>query len=84
MVDARPKIKIKGLTISFGDVIALKSLDIDILQNEILSVIGPASSGKTSFLRSLNRLNDFEESHRMSGTISLDGRDVDRDMTSEN
>ncbi|MDP3789131.1 MAG: ATP-binding cassette domain-containing protein, partial [Candidatus Omnitrophota bacterium] len=83
MVDAKPKIKIKGLNISFGDVRALKDLDLDILQNEILSVIGPANSGKTSFLRSLNRLNDIEDAHKMSGTISLDSKDVYRDMTSE-
>lgn len=84
MVGAKTKIKIKDLNISFGDVRALKSLDLDILENEILSVIGPANSGKTSFLRSLNRLNDFEENHRMSGTILLDSKDVYRDIASEN
>ncbi len=77
------KIEVENLTIHFGKVRALTDLSLDVRENEILSVIGPANSGKTSFLRSLNRLNDFESHCRISGSIRLDGRDIHKDMEAE-
>ena len=44
------KIEVKELNIWFGKVLALKNLNLEIQSNEILGVIGPASSGKTSLL----------------------------------
>jgi phosphate transport system ATP-binding protein len=78
-----PKIKVRDLTIHYGKVLVLGNLSLDIQENEILSVIGPANSGKTSFLRSLNRLNDFDPNIRMSGSILLDGRDIYKDIEAE-
>jgi phosphate transport system ATP-binding protein len=77
------KMKVRTLTIYYGKVRALSDLSLDIQENEILSVIGPANSGKTSFLRSLNRLNDFEPNMRMSGTIFLSGQDIYKDLEAE-
>ena len=37
----------------------LKNLDLEIKPNEIFGIIGPAGSGKSTFLRALNRLNDL-------------------------
>jgi phosphate transport system ATP-binding protein len=54
----------------------LRNLDFSINAFERLSVIGPANSGKTTFLRSLNRLNDLEHSFSKSGAIHLDGKDI--------
>ena len=48
-VKSQVKITVKELNIWFGKVLALKSLNLEIKSNEILGVIGPASSGKTSF-----------------------------------
>jgi len=77
------KIKVRELTIHFGKVRALKNLSLDIYENEILSVIGPANSGKTSFLRALNRLNDFEPQMKMSGSIRLDDKDIQTEIEAE-
>jgi phosphate transport system ATP-binding protein len=77
------KIKVRELTIHFGKFCALNNLSLDIHENEILSVIGPANSGKTSFLRALNRLNDFEPQMKMSGSIRLDDKDIQTDMEAE-
>ena len=77
------KIKVRELTIHFGKFRALNNLSLDIHENEILSVIGPANSGKTSFLRALNRLNDFEPQMKMSGSIRLDDKDIQTDMEAE-
>lgn len=70
------KIEVKNLNIWFGNVHAVQSLNLDVFANEILTIIGPASSGKTSFLRALNRLNDLDIKSRTSGTILLDDEDI--------
>ncbi len=69
------KIKIEDLNVSYGNVHALKNLNLHILKNEILGVIGPSNSGKTSFLRSLNRLNEGLKI-RTEGKILLDGQNI--------
>jgi phosphate transport system ATP-binding protein len=55
---------------------ALKNLDLEILPNERLAIIGPARSGKTTFLRSLNRLNDLSPGFTHSGKILRGGKDI--------
>src|SRR3989338_1593319 len=70
------KFLIENLNVSFGRVRALKGLDMEIYSNEILSVIGPANSGKTTFLRALNRLNELEINFSMSGSVKLSDRDI--------
>jgi phosphate transport system ATP-binding protein len=67
---------IKRLNIWFGSIHALKDVAIDINSKEILSVIGPANSGKTTFLRMLNRLNDLEPNFRMSGDILFGDKQI--------
>jgi phosphate transport system ATP-binding protein len=78
-----PKIEIRDLAVHYGKEPALRGLTLDIHGNEILSIIGPSNSGKTSFLRSLNRLNDLEPRIRVTGTIRLDGKDIRRDIAAE-
>lgn len=51
---------------------------MEIQANEILSIIGPANSGKTTFLRMLNRLNDLNANFKMSGAVELEREDVKR------
>lgn len=70
------KIKIFDLDIWFGSIHALKSLNMEIYSNEILTVIGPANSGKTTFLRMLNRLNELEENFKMKGVVKIDDVDI--------
>ena len=71
------KISIQGLTIHYGNVTALKNLNLDIYCNEIFTIIGPANSGKSSLLQSLNRLNDLNAAYRKTGKIIMDGKDID-------
>ena len=77
------KISVRDLAIRYGKEPVLAGMSIDILSNEILSIIGPSNSGKTSFLRALNRLNDLDPNVRTSGQILLDGLDIRRDMAPE-
>ena len=46
-----------------------EDINLDIRRNEILGIIGPAGSGKTTFLRALNRLNDLAPESRVEGRL---------------
>lgn len=70
------KIQVRDFTVSFGDQPVLRNLNLDIAPNERLAIIGPASSGKTTFLRCLNRLNDLDHGFTRTGQILLDGQDI--------
>ena len=70
------KFSIRDLDIRYGSVHALRQVSMEIRSNEILSVIGPSNSGKTTFLRILNRLNDLNQNFKMSGAVELDGKDI--------
>ncbi len=69
---------IRGLNVWFGSIHALRGATMGIQANEILSVIGPSNSGKTTFLRMLNRLNDLNPSFRMSGEVSFEKEDLNK------
>jgi phosphate transport system ATP-binding protein len=74
---ANCKVSIRDLTLYFDGVAALKGLNLDIYENEIFTIIGPANSGKTSLLQSMNRLNDLNAAYRKTGKIFIDGRNID-------
>jgi phosphate transport system ATP-binding protein len=54
----------------------LHGISFGVQSNEILGVIGPAQSGKTSLLRCLNRTIDFTPGTRVEGRIEVDGEDI--------
>lgn len=70
------KFNVKDLSIWFGIHQALKSVNMEIFSNEILSIIGPSNSGKTTFLRMLNRLNELQPNFKMEGSVELDGKNI--------
>lgn len=79
----KKKIEIKDLTISYGTKVVVEKLNLDIYQNEVLAIIGPANSGKSSLLRSINRMTDFNNEVKVQGKILLDGQNIfdDEDST---
>ncbi len=70
------KIEAHKLNIWFGSAHVLKNVEMEVFAHEILSVIGPSNSGKTTFLRTLNRLNDLNPHFRMDGMVELEREDV--------
>jgi len=70
------KFDIRDLNIWFGPAHVLRQVSMRILPNEILSVIGPSNSGKTTFLRTLNRLNDAERYFKRSGEVIFEDKDI--------
>lgn len=70
------KFEIHDLNIWFGQTHVIKQVNMDIRPNEILSVIGPSNSGKTTFLRTLNRLNDLNANYKMTGEVELERNSI--------
>jgi phosphate transport system ATP-binding protein len=70
------KITVRKLSVFFGQVQSLRWVTMDVPRNKILGVIGPAGSGKTTFLRTLNRLNDLSPDTHIEGEVLLDGEDI--------
>jgi len=70
------KITINGFNFFYGNKQVIWDLNLSIQEHEILSVFGPASSGITTLLRSLNRLSDLNRGTRMMGEIRLDGKNI--------
>jgi len=68
---ATPAIRLRGLRKTFGEVVAVDSVDLDIADGEFLTLLGPSGSGKTTVLR---MIAGFELP--TSGSIELGGRDV--------
>ena len=75
-VQTRPKVEVKDLSIRYGTTTILRGVDLDVRENEIFGIIGPAGSGKTSFLRALNRMDVFTTGMHVDGEVLSDGRDV--------
>ena len=68
---SRPAISLRGVTKTFGEVVAVDHLDLDIHDGEFFSMLGPSGSGKTTVLR---LIAGFERA--TAGSIHLAGEDV--------
>jgi phosphate transport system ATP-binding protein len=70
------KIEVRDLSIYYGEQSALRNVNLTIPKNRIHAFIGPAGSGKTSFLRALNRLATEIDGAQLRGQVLLDGTDI--------
>jgi phosphate transport system ATP-binding protein len=72
------KIEVEGLRLSYGSKEVIHGVSFSVAPHEIFAVIGPAQSGKSSLLRCLNRTIEFIAGVKVSGTVKVDGEDVQR------
>jgi phosphate transport system ATP-binding protein len=70
------KISIRNLNFYFYKQQVIKDLNLEIAVNSILGVFGPANSGTTTLLRTLNRMSDLNPGARMEGQIFLNGENI--------
>ena len=74
--ERRTMLSVKDVNIRYGKESALRNVSFDVLENEIFAIIGPANSGKTSFLRALNRMDDMTANMRVDGNIVFAGKNI--------
>ena len=70
------KIEINNLNFFYKQHQAIRNLSLEVPTNEILAIFGPANSGITTLLRSLNRLCDLTPGARLEGEILLDDKNI--------
>jgi phosphate transport system ATP-binding protein len=69
-------LRIRNLSISFGDQVVLKNVSLDVPDRRITVIVGPSGCGKTTLLKSLNRLLDSVDDVRITGHIFVDDDDI--------
>ena len=69
-------IQVKDLNLWYGAHHALHGVNIDIPEHEITAFIGPSGCGTSTFLRTLNRMNDLIPSVRITGEVNYQGQDI--------
>ena len=72
------KIQVENLRTFYGAKEVHHGISFHIEPNEIFAIIGPAQSGKTTLLRAINRTLEFTPGTRITGTIKVDGEDVQK------
>ena len=69
----RPKFEVHDLSISYGGNTVLRGIELEIREHEVFGIIGPANSGKSSFIKALNRMDLFTPGMKVTGEVLFDG-----------
>jgi len=67
---------VQGLNLWYGNVQALRDIDMEISKNEITAIIGPSGCGKSTFIKTLNRMSENIPGVRTSGKILYYGENI--------
>ena len=70
-----PIIHCTGVHKWFGDFHALRGIDMDVYEGEVIVIFGPSGSGKSTFIRTINRLEEHQQ-----GEITVDGIELSHDV----
>jgi phosphate transport system ATP-binding protein len=70
------KLTVENLDLYYGELRALKNINMLIPQNRVTAFIGPSGCGKSTLLRCFNRMNDLVDICRITGEIKLDGNNI--------
>ena len=77
MTNNKVKIKTEKLDVFYGQKQALKNVNLEIFNREVTALIGPSGCGKSTYIRCINRMNDVIETCKISGSIKIDGQEID-------
>jgi phosphate transport system ATP-binding protein len=69
-------IETRGVNLFYGDFHAVEGVTMTIEPNKVTALIGSSGCGKTTFLRSLNRMHELMPGARVQGEVTLDGEDI--------
>jgi len=70
------KVVAKDVAVHYSGAQALFDIDLDIPERRVTALIGPSGCGKSTFLRCINRMNDTIEGCAVSGSLMMDGVDI--------
>lgn len=70
------RVEAKGVSLFYGDFQAVDAVEMTIEPNKVTALIGSSGCGKTTFLRSINRMHELTAGARVEGRILIDGRDI--------
>lgn len=69
-------IGLKNVSIYYGDKLAVKDVNLSIVNQKITAFIGPSGCGKSTVLRAINRMNDLIPGARVQGEVSFQGQQL--------
>ena len=69
-------VEVENLSVAYHGNTVLRDVSLEVRENEIFGIIGPANSGKTSFLRCMNRMDTFIDGLTFEGSLKFAGKDV--------
>ena len=70
------KMQVENLDFYYGDFMALKNINLSILERNVTALIGPSGCGKSTFIRVLNRMNDLIPKTKVEGRVLLDNENI--------
>ncbi|QTO73035.1 phosphate ABC transporter ATP-binding protein PstB [Pasteurella multocida] len=70
------KLEVNNLNFHYGDFHALKNINMRIAKHKVTAFIGPSSCGKSTLLRSFNRIFELYPNQYATGEIKLDGENL--------
>ena len=68
--------EIRDLNAYYGDLLAIKNINLSMRRNSITAVIGPSGCGKSTLVRCLNRMHELVPGGRIEGRILFNGEDI--------
>ena len=76
MMNSQSHLRLRNLSVYYGDLQVLKEVSLDIPDRKITAIIGPSGCGKTTLLKTMNRLLDHLDEVRVEGEVLVDGEDI--------
>ena len=75
-MEKRTKITVRDLNLYYGENRALKDVNIKFTEGNCYGLIGANGAGKSTFLKTINRMNDLVDGVRITGEVKLDDEDI--------
>ncbi len=71
-----PIVELDGVSVYYGETRAVKDVSMAVQANTVTALIGASGCGKTTLLRSLNRMHDLTKNARVEGRVLFEGQDI--------
>jgi len=80
---SRNVVEIENLTKSFGNNLVLDDINLTVEKNEIVAIVGPSGTGKSTFLRNLNYLDEPTSGKMTVGDVTIDANNYSKEEVQE-